>query len=568
MTSPSRATISALCALAAMALPAAAQAQSIPYGSVSGGGSSGPGDGGNSGSGSGKGSSASRGARTSVTPYIEASQIATAELSPGDEVLTYSTIAAGVEAVIAGNNSAASASLRYERRFGWGKANDEDVISGLARGYMTVAPGVQIDAGALAARTSVDGGGSLATIGDNDYVTQVYSVYAGPSVATRAGDVAITANYRIGYTRAEEPNGYVPAPGEPAVDVFDDSVVQSANVHAGVKPYEVLPVGIGVGAGWYREDISALDQRVEDLHVRADVTVPVTESVALVGGVGYEKVEISSRDAVRDANGDPVVGPNGRYVTDKSIPRLIAYDVDGLLWDAGVVWRPSRRTALEAHVGRRYGATSYYGTFAWSPGGRSALNVSVYDNIAGFGGQINRALVDLPTEFSAVRNPLTGNLGGCVAALEGGTCLNNVLGAVRSATFRARGVMATYGYNFGSMTAGVGAGYDRRKFVAAQGTVLAAYNGLVDENYWMSAYLNGRIDQHSSYSTNVYANWFKSGVSNLRDASVLGATAAYNRNLAENLSATAALGLDGVNREDPLEDFWTASALLGVRYSF
>ena len=47
---------------------------------------------------------------TWVQPYIEASQVLSAELSPGDDVLTWTQLAAGVDAGIAGRNSAASAS--------------------------------------------------------------------------------------------------------------------------------------------------------------------------------------------------------------------------------------------------------------------------------------------------------------------------------------------------------------------------------------------------------------------------------------------------------------------------
>jgi hypothetical protein len=519
----------------------------------------------------GKDSRSERGARSKrIDPYIEAAQIVTADLSPGNDVLTYSVIAAGVDAEIAGVNNAASVSLRYEHRFGWGKAEDADIASGVARGYATVVPGVRIEAGGLAARARIDANGSSipGPLRDDDAVTQIYSVYAGPSVATHAGDVAITGNYRIGYTKVEEPDDFAILPGGQATDVFDESTVQLADIHAGVKPYDLLPVGVGVGAGYYREDISNLDQRVEDFHARADVTVPVTQSLALVGGVGYEDVEISSRDAVRDGNGVPVIGPDGRYLTDKSAPRRLAYDVDGLIWDAGVLWRPSRRTALEAHVGRRYGSTSVYGTFAYAPNSRSSINVAVYDNVAGFGGQVNRALADLPAEFSAVRNPLTGDLGGCVATLEGSGCLSGVLGAIRSSTFRARGVMATYAVRIGSISTGVGAGYDRRKYIAAPGTVLAAANGVIDENYWLAAYLSGRIDERSSYSANVYANWFQPGNGFGGDTSSLGATAAYYRYLTHRLSATAALGIDGVNQDVPLPDIWTASALLGLRYNF
>ena len=99
--------------------------------------------------------------RIAVQPYIEAAQIVDAELSPGNEVLTYTQLAAGVDAGISGRRNALSASVRYERRIGWGKdAADGDAISGVARGYATVVPGVTIEAGALATQVNVEDGGS------------------------------------------------------------------------------------------------------------------------------------------------------------------------------------------------------------------------------------------------------------------------------------------------------------------------------------------------------------------------------------------------------------------------
>ncbi|MEY4953786.1 MAG: hypothetical protein RL299_2210, partial [Pseudomonadota bacterium] len=112
-----------------------------------------------------------------------------------------------------------------------------------------------------------------------------------------------------------------------------------------------------------------------------------------------------------------------------------------------------------------------------------------------------------------------------------------------------------------------GAGYDRRKFIAAPGTVLAVANGLIDENYWVAASLNGRIDRNSSFGTNVYSSWYQSGDTLAGDTSSVGASASYSRTLAKNLSATLAVGVNGVNREQ-LEDYWSASALAGVRLSF
>lgn len=565
----------AIASVLAIALPAAAAAQSLDYGSVDDGAGAAPSSDarGDSGKDRGRGGRGQRDYGVSIQPYIEAAQIVTAELQPGDEVLTYSRLTAGLDADISGRYNAASVSVRYDRYFGWGnRAGDGDVISGIARGYATVTPGLQIEAGALATRSKIDGDGTAGGIGSVGGVGSssgnVYSVYAGPTVKTQAGVVQVDANYRIGYTKVESPDAAVLVPGGPAVDVFDESVVHNANIHAGVKPGDILPVGIGVGGGFYREDISNLDQRAQDMHARADVMLPVGQDIALVAGVGYEDVEISSRDALRDANGLPIVGGDGRFVTDKSQPRVLAYDVNGIIWDAGVVWKPSARTQLEAHVGKRYGTTSYYGSFAYAPNARSSISVSVYDNVAGFGGQVNRALADLPTNFDVNRNPLTGDLNGCVASLEGNNCLGGVLGSVRSSTFRARGVAASYNVDLGRISAGLGAGYDRRKFIAARGTILASANGVIDENVWIAAYMNAKAGARGTISTNAYANWTKSGDVIGGKTNSLGATAAYGHAITSHLSATAAVGVDGTTRQDPLPDDWEASALVGVRYRF
>ena len=567
----------------AIGAPGLAHAQYVSYGDMGGGsGMDGAASSGDSDAESGGDGAldavplAKHGGRVKVTPYIEASQVMLAELSPGNDVLTYTSIAAGADVALDGRNTQGALSLRYERRFGWGKdTSDSDTLSGLARVSTAIVPRtLTIEAGALASRMSVENNGAAVSgLEFGDSVTQIYSVYAGPSLQTRAGDVDISAQYRIGYNRVESPNSLSIAPGQPLVDVFDDSVVHNAQVLAGTRAGELLPVGIGVGAGWNREDVSNLDQRIDDKHLRADITIPVGHDLALVGGVGWENVKISSRDAVRDpVTGLALRGPDGRYVTDKSQPRVLAYDAEGLIWDAGVIWRPSRRTALEAHVGKRYGSTSYYGSFAYAPSPRTSINVSVYDNVAGFGGMLNQSLANLPTQFEAVRNPLNGDLNGCVAptgTVSAGqsSCFGGALGSVRSSAFRARGVMASVGVGGNRLQYGVGGGYDRRKFIAAPGTVLALANGVVDENVWVAAYLNGRIDRDSSFGTNVWANWYQSGDALTGDSSSIGATAAYYRSITNHLTATAAVGVDGVSR-DLVDDVWSAQAMVGVRYSF
>ena len=562
--------LAALTAVAALPV----QAQTMGYDQVGAGSdeAASPADSPSGGGKPGRGERGKGTRRLEVTPYIEIDQIVDAQLSPGNDVLTYTQLAAGVDLGISGRNNAASASVRYERYIGWGrKAQDGDAISGIVRGYTTITPGLTLEAGALATQARVQNGGSALSAGlTNDGTrTNIYSVYGGPSFKTRAGDVDFSANYRAGFTKVEQPDAYVAVPGGAAGDLFDKSVTQVADVEAGVAPHVVAPVGLGVAGSIYQEDISNLDQRVRDMQARALVTVPVSRTVQVVGALGYEDVEVSSRDAVRDADGNPVVGRDGRYVTDKSAPRELAYDVSGLLWDVAVMWRPSRRTSLSAHIGRRYGSTSFGGTLAYAPDDRSQLSVGVYDSVSGFGGQLGRALDQLPDDFVAVRDPVTGELRGCVISLDGNNCVSGALGSVRSAVYRGRGIAASYSREIGRLNAGIGAGYDRRDFIAGRNTVLAAADGVIDENWWIAAYVSGQLGRHAGWSANVYANWLTSSDALTGNVEGYGATLGYYRMLARRLRATMALGIDGVTRNDPLyDDYWTASALAGVRYSF
>jgi hypothetical protein len=511
--------------------------------------------------------------RVEVTPYIEVSQVLFAELSPGDDVLTFTQVAAGVDASAQGRNAGGSVSLRYERNIGYGNDDlDTDTVSGVARGYVAVVPNaVNFEAGALASRTTVDGSGAstLNPLVGQDAESRIYSAYAGPTVATKAGDLYINGGARVGYTRVETPTSVATDAGGDRLDVFNDSVSYQADLRVGTKAGEALPIGIGVGGRAYQEDISNLDQRVRDLNVRADVAVPLSSSLSLVGGVGYEDVEISARDALTDADGNPVVDDNGRFVTDPNSARQIAFDVDGIIWDAGVVWRPSSRTALEARVGRRYDSTTYYGSFAYAPSDRSVFAVNVYDGVQGFGGALNNSLAGLPTEFSASRNPLTGDFTGGVSGGDGAGFVSGVLGSVRSATFRSRGVNASFSrkigprYNFA-----VAGGYDRRKFLAAEGTVLGAANGLVDESYYVNTSFSGEIGRSSSFALNAYSNWFESEANAGQSVNALGASASYQRTIVPRLSARAAVAYDYLDSDISVEDISAASGLVGLRYDF
>ncbi len=505
-----------------------------------------------------------------VTPYLEVQQVLVADLKDGSDVLTYTTVAAGLETSIQTRQAEAQVNLRYERRFFYqDNIGDDDILSGLARGSVQVVPNVlAIEAGGIATRSRIDirGEAPSNTVGNIDNVTQVYSVYAGPSLSTNIGALNVNANYRVGYTKVESEDTGILPPGQLPIDIFDDSVSHSASASVGMSPGD-LPFGWSVGAGYEREDAGQLDQRFEGKYVRADVTVPLTPTVALVGGIGYEDIEISERDALRDVNGDPVIDNDGRLVTDEASPRLLSYDEDGLIWDAGVLWRPSRRTSLEARVGRRYGSTTYSGSLGYQPNENTSLNVSVYDTVSGFGNLLNDNLASLGTSFSSSRNPLSGELNGCAFGQTSSLCLNDALQSAASSSFRARGVNAQLAYGYNGWNASVAAGYSRRKFFASQLGGLSNVDGLVDENYYANLSIGRQIDARSSFGTNVYANLLDSGFAGAPNVLALGANAAYFRQIIPGLTGTAAVGLDSF-QQDGFDSELTASALLGLQYEF
>ncbi|MCJ2181663.1 preprotein translocase subunit YajC [Novosphingobium sp. 1949] len=558
--------LSTRCALGALvlavpAVPATLFAQTLGYDTGSGSDAGSALDSGGT-SPSGKVGHSSR-RKFEVTPYIEVDQVVTAQLSPGDDVLTYTQLSAGVDAAISGRNTAIAVSARYARQIGWGKTRDADLVSGVARASTLITPGLSLDAGALATQMDYSGSG---TRGSD---RQTYSVYGGPAVKTQVGKLDVAGSYRLGYTRIDQNNAYQASADSDPVDVIYDSVIQSADLQAGFAPGTIAPVGLGVGGSFYQEDMSAYDQRVRDMQARAMVTVPVNRTTRVVGAIGYEDVEISNRDVLYDGDGNAVVGSDGQYVTDKSSPRQLSYDVSGILWDVAVMWRPSPRTSLSAHFGRRYGSTSFGGTLAYSPDDRKHLGITVYDNVAGFGGQVNNALASLSDDFEAVRDPVTGELSGCVDTLAGSNCLTGVLGAVRSSAFRARGVAASYTMQIGRLRAGLGLGYDRRRYLGAEDTILASANGTVDENYWITAYLSGPLGRRAGWSTTAYANWIVSNYAAQSDVSAFGASAAYYRLITPRLRGSVALSLYGVSYDEiSLDDIWSASALAGLRYNF
>lgn len=509
---------------------------------------------------------------TQITPYIDASQVLVWD-SQSDDVLTYSTLGVGVDATVQTRRVQVQVSYKYERRFDYqGDLAQDDMHSGLVQAQATIAPGVTIEGGAIATRTRADvrGDAIVSGQGNTRNVSQVYSAYAGPNLATRAGPAFVNAAYRFGYSKVEAPDGTGVSPDAPQLDRFDDSKVHVATASVGVEAGKGLPVGVTASGSFTREDAGQLDQRFEGQFGRGDVVVPVGRGVAAVAGVGYERIKVSQRDAQLDAAGRPVLDRDGRYVTAPGSPRRIAYDFDGMFWDAGVIWRPSRRTFLEARVGERYNSMSYTGSFSYQAGPGSGVQIGVYDNVQTFGQQLNGRLTTLPSSFVSTTDPFGNQFGGCIYGTTGaaaGGCMNDVFASAPTSAYRVRGIVGVAVASRGGTRFGIGGGYARRTYIAPSNQTVAGIriDGTSDQSVYGQFFASQDVGPSGQLSTSVMASYYDSDLANADGIVGWNANAAYTHSFGR-LSGTASLGAFGFERDGDTDT--SLQALLGLRYGF
>jgi len=507
--------------------------------------------------------------RTQVSPYIEVQQVISAELGNRGDVLTYTAVAVGVDASVQRQRVQAQASYRYERRFGLsGNLSEEDVHSGLASARYTVNRNLQLEAGALATRARTEFGGDSPGLAfaDSRSLSQVFAAYVGPSVTGRAGPVALTGSYRLGYIAVDTNNDLV-IPGARRLDRYTDSVTHQVTASAGMSPGR-LPFGWTVSGAYSREDADVLDQRFEGTFVRGDVVVPVSPTLALTAGVGYESIQQSLQDFQRGPDGRPLLDRRGELIADRGRPRLRAVDIDGLIYDGGFIWKPTRRTELQMRAGRRYGGTSVTGSLSHQLDEGSSVSAVLYDGISSFGRGIINDLGTVPTSFVLPRNQLIGGPNGCVFGGEAGTgtCFDDSLQSITNANFRNRGLSVLYARQRGVWNFGVGGNYATREYLGSDNGDAFGLRDVEDQTAGVQALLGRKLTRTSGLDFDAYAQWNDSDLIGFSDQYALGVTGTYYRSFGERLRGQATLGL--YNTSGDTFDSTFASALLGLRYQF
>lgn len=517
-------------------------------------------------------------ARADIAPYLEVQQVLSADLHDGD-VLTYTAAVAGVDGRVSTRRFEAQISYRYEHRFAWDDdLSDDDIHTGVAQARLEVVPNLlSFDAGALAARSRVDPRGAIFGFNtvDNPNVAEVYSAYVGPTLSTRVGDLDVGASYRLGYVHVDD-HSLAGVPGQPAFDSYDSSVVHNANASVGMGAGR-LPFGWTVGGGYVHEDVDRLDREFDGAFVRGDIVVPVSHTLALTAGVGYEDIEASQQDILRDANGVPIISPDGELVPDSAKPRLLTYDEDGLIYDAGVIWRPSRRTELQARAGHRYGGTTVIGSFRHELNSTYGIYANVYDSVSTFGQLTLTNLNGLPDDFNVNPNPFNpgiGGVGGCVFGEEGGSgvCFDDAFQSIDSSNFRIRGANVLVSGGRGPWSMGLGAGYAQRRYNDPDLTIDGfTFDRRKDESFTVNGYMSRALSRTSSINVNAYTAWFDSDAPGVDASFGAGISGSYYRTLwIDHLQGYAAVGLFTSDSGDFDGDFnsTVASGLIGIRYTF
>ena len=500
--------------------------------------------------------------RIEIAPYVEVNAGISAELSgDDDDVLTYSTVAAGVDGRVQTRRVTAQASYRYERRIALdGDIAEDDVHSGVAMVHAQVAPGISLDAGALAAEAGGEGRGL--TLSDRDSSAQVFSAYAGPTINTQIGALSVGAAYRLGYVRVDD-NDLAGDFG----DDFGESIVHNATASVGMGPGP-LPFGWTVGGGYVREESGEFENRFRAAYVRGDVVFPVGPTLALTAGVGYEHITSSQQDLLRDASGAPIL-VGGRFVPDPTRPRLRGFDTDGIIYDGGIIWRPNPRTELQARAGRRYGGTTVTASLQHQLPRGLGLSANVYDTVGNAATTIVSNLNALPTDFQVNRNPLTGAFDGCVFGNDPGTgiCFDQAFQTLSSASFRARGANLLLSGSRGPWGFGLGAGYAHRRYTALISGDIRSIDPVTDDSFVVNAGVSRRLGRFSSMSIDAVAAWYDNDRPLSDSIFSTGMTAGYYRSFfIPGLQFHAGLGL--YHTDNGLFDSTVLNGLVGLRYTF
>ena len=502
---------------------------------------------------------------------INAEQVADLQFSGAGENVTYTEVSGNVLAQI--NNRRITVTGIYRLSYRLPELGDLDKSfnqDGVMRAQAKlIDEWVTLDGGVLVTRSRVDAGGAAPQINSANAknLTQTYSAFIQPTLAHKFGDLGFAATYRYGYTKNEgRETGLATSP---LSNRFDESKVQQATASVAMQQSS-LPFDWTASVEYARENVSNLAEHTRSFNAVGEIVVPVGRSFAVVTSGGYERIRISERAALADPSiGIPVRDSKGRFLVDPASPRTITYDMSGLITDGGVIWKPGRRTRLEARAGYRYGGLSVTGLFEMKPSQRSGLTLAVTDRIQSFGQGLSGGLAASPANLdlgqssnpdSAVQNCLFGKGAGT------GQCIGGSVGQASASSYRERAGNIMFSHQMRRWNFTASAGYSRRTYIDTPGT-LFSLDGVVDQIYFSELSMSGVLTRKSGLSFSFRGNLFKNGQIGAPDAKSGSFATNYYRSFGRGIRMQANFAVEA-SKQDGITADVSGRAQLGLQYQF
>ena len=510
--------------------------------------------------------------RPQLGAFFDIQQIAESQIKgAGEDMVTYTEVSGNFSAQIRNRRIVASASYRLSYRVPEiGNISKNITHDGVMRMQANVIEEwLSTDVGAIITRSRIDPSGAAQQLnsGNPKNLAQTYSAFIQPTLSHHIGDLGFSASYRYAYTKNE--TGQTGILTGPPLDRFDSSKSQEANLSLGMQQ-SALPFDWTLGAQYRRENTSNLAQHFRALRVTGEIRQPIAETVALVASGGYEKTETSEREALIDLlTGFPVLGKGGRFVVDPASPRVLTYDMNGLIGDAGIIWKPSRRSRFEARAGYRYGGFSVTGLAEMHPGERTGLTFILTDQVQTFGQGVSGGLASAPANLdigqspdpaSSYQNCLFGKTAGS------GRCIGGALGNASASAYRERAASIIITRALRQWALSGSFGYTRRTYIDDPNAPVSL-DGVVDQSFFGDISLNGQLTRVSGVSFSFTGSLFKNGQVGASDVVAGSFSTNYYRTFGRGIRARASLAVDA-SKQDGITADVSGRAQLGMQYQF
>lgn len=505
---------------------------------------------------------------------IDLQQVVESQLSGvGGDNVTYTEITGSGSARINNRRIVATANLSLSYRLNErGELSKSLTRNGVMRMNADVIDEwLTMQTGAVITRSRIDPSGAAPQFntGNPQNLAQTYSAYIQPDISHKFGDLGLAASYRYAYTKNSNHLAGQTGPSiGPLTNSFDSSKAQQGSMSLGMEQSD-LPFSWSLSSLYRHENTSNLASHLRDFSVIGEVKVPVAETIALVASSGYQSTRSSEREALIDpTTGLPVVGNDGGFVVDPASPRLLTYDMAGFIGDAGIIWKPSQRTRIEARAGYRYGGLSVTGLVEMKPSPRSGLTIIVTDQFQSFGLGVSSGLAGTPPNLNLGSLDPGSSYQNCLFGVSAGSgrCIGGSLGQASASNYRERAATIIFNRTLREWSVSTAIGYTRRNYVDTPGTP-GSLIGVVDQSIFGNLTLSGKLTRLSGVAFSFSGNLFKNGQVGASDVVSGSFTSSYRRSLGRNIGAQASVSVDASKQDGVTADV-SGRAQLGLQYQF